>query len=117
MAVGMAKPADYGNRIIPQILDDLASAEPNRIIYSVAKSSDLSQGFRHVTARAFTKAVDKTAWLLRRKLGETSEIRPVGYIGPRKFLSKNEASGDPGVGSLGACTAISAALCRRTRAI
>jgi hypothetical protein len=96
MAVGMAKPANYGNRLIPQILDDLASAEPDRIIYSVAKSSDLSQGFRRVSARAFTKAVDKTAWLLQRELGETSEIRAVGYIGPRKFVSKSEASGDHG---------------------
>ncbi|GAB0138719.1 putative secondary metabolism biosynthetic enzyme [Epichloe bromicola] len=82
MAVGMAKSAHYGNRLIPQILDDLASAEPNRILYSVAKSSDLSQGFRDVSARAFTKAVDKTAWLLRRELGENPEIRAVGYIGP-----------------------------------
>ena len=117
MAVGMAKPANYGNRLIPQILDDLASAEPDRIIYSVAKSSDLSQGFRHVSARAFTKAVDKTAWLLQRELGETSEIRAVGYIGPRKFVSKSKASGDHGAGSLGACTAISAALSPCTRTI
>ncbi|CEI60243.1 hypothetical protein FVEN_g6417 [Fusarium venenatum] len=82
MAVGKTKRATIGNRLIPQILDDLASAEPDRIIYSWAKSSDLSQGFRHVSARAFTKAVDKTAWLLQRELGETSEIRSVGYIGP-----------------------------------
>ncbi|KAL6918333.1 hypothetical protein FSST1_009828 [Fusarium sambucinum] len=82
MAVGKTKRATIGNRLIPQILDDLASAEPDRIIYSWAKSSDLSQGFRHVSARAFTRAVDKTAWLLQRELGETSEIRSVGYIGP-----------------------------------
>ncbi|KAF4945802.1 hypothetical protein FSARC_14357 [Fusarium sarcochroum] len=82
MTVGMAKSSHYGNRLIPQILDDVASAEPNRILYSVAKSSDLSQGFRDVSARAFTKAVDKTAWLLRRELGESPDIRAVGYIGP-----------------------------------
>ncbi|KAI1268145.1 hypothetical protein F5Y18DRAFT_442588 [Xylariaceae sp. FL1019] len=82
MAVGKTKSAHYGTRLIPQILDDLASAEPDRTLYSVAKSSDISQGFRDVSARAFTKAVDKTAWLLRRKLGENPEIRAVGYIGP-----------------------------------
>lgn len=94
MAVGMATPANCGRRLIPQILDDLAAAEPDRIIYSLARSSDLSQGFRHVSARAFTKAVDKTAWLLQRELGVTSEIRAVGYIGPRKFVPKSEASWD-----------------------
>jgi hypothetical protein len=117
MAVGVAKPKNYGKRLIPQILDDLASAEPDRIIYSVAKSSDLSQGFRHVSARAFTKAVDKTAWLLQRELGQTSEIRAMGYIGPRKFDSRSEASGDHEVGSLCACTAILAAPGPRTQAI
>ncbi|KAJ3519615.1 hypothetical protein NM208_g14059 [Fusarium decemcellulare] len=95
MAVGMAKSAPYGNRLIPQILDDLASAEPGRILYSTAKSSDLSQSFRDVSARAFTKAVDKTAWLLRRELGENPEIRAVGYIGPRGFeLSDSSHSTD-----------------------
>lgn len=83
MAIGRTKRGKIGNRLIPQILDDLAATEPDRIIYSWAKSSDLSQGFRHVSARAFTRAVDKTAWLLQRELGETSEIRAVGYIGPR----------------------------------
>ncbi|KAF4467008.1 hypothetical protein FALBO_6157 [Fusarium albosuccineum] len=91
MAVGMTKSAPYGNRLIPQILDDLASAEPNRILYSTAKSSDLSQGFHDVSASAFTKAVDKTAWLLRRQLGENPEIRAVGYIGPRVSEPSNSS--------------------------
>ncbi|KLP20251.1 Uncharacterized protein LW94_10090 [Fusarium fujikuroi] len=82
MAVDKATPANCGRRLIPQILDDLAAAEPDRIIYSFAKSPNLSQGFRHVSARTFTKAVDKTAWLLQKELGRTSEIRAVGYIGP-----------------------------------
>ncbi|WXC44678.1 hypothetical protein QX201_004414 [Fusarium graminearum] len=77
MAIGRNKRGKIGNRLIPQILDDLAATEPDRIIYSWAKSSDLSQGFRHVSARAFTRAVDKTAWLLQRELGETSEIRAI----------------------------------------
>ncbi|CEF76455.1 hypothetical protein FGSG_08184 [Fusarium graminearum PH-1] len=77
MAIGRTKRGKIGNRLIPQILDDLAATEPDRIIYSWAKSSDLSQGFRHVSARAFTRAVDKTAWLLQRELGETSEIRAI----------------------------------------
>ncbi|KAK6709967.1 hypothetical protein SNK05_004444 [Fusarium graminearum] len=77
MAIGRTKRGKIGNRLIPQILDDLAATEPDRIIYSWAKSSDLSQGFRHVSAHAFTRAVDKTAWLLQRELGETSEIRAI----------------------------------------
>lgn len=87
----MATSIDYGRRLIPQILDSLASAEPDRIIYSIATSSDISHGFRHVSARAFAKAVDKTAWRLHNQIGETPVIQTVGYIGPRKLEKKTKA--------------------------
>lgn len=77
----------YGKRLIPQILDSLASAEPNRIIYSVATFSDSSHGFRHISARTFANAVDKTAWWLLKQIGNPIVIQTVGYIGPRKFDS------------------------------
>ena len=79
---------DYGKRLIPQILDSLASAEPDRIIYSVAIFSDSPHEFRHISARTFAKAVDKTAWWLRNQVGKTKLIQTVGYIGPRKFERK-----------------------------
>ncbi len=75
---------EYGKRLIPQILDSLASAEPDRIIYSVATFSDTSHGFRHISARTFARAVDKTAWWLRNQVGKPTLIQTVGYIGPRK---------------------------------
>jgi len=81
----IAKIEDYGTRLIPQILDRLATAEPDRVIYSLAKSSDISEGFRDVSASEFTKAVDKTAWWLQHQIGKSSKIKPVGYIGPRKL--------------------------------
>nr|POE68694.1 non-canonical non-ribosomal peptide synthetase fub8 [Quercus suber] len=77
---------DYGKRLLPQLVDDLASQEPDRIVYSLARSSDISQGFRHVTAREFAQAVDKTAWWLHSRIDVSTAIQTVGYIGPRKFL-------------------------------
>ncbi|KAL9601177.1 MAG: hypothetical protein Q9219_002677 [cf. Caloplaca sp. 3 TL-2023] len=73
---------EYGKRLIPQILDSLASAEPDRIVYSVATFSDNSHEFQHISARSFAKAVDKTAWWLRNQVGEPESIEAVGYIGP-----------------------------------
>lgn len=81
----MTTSADYGKRLIPHILDNLASVEPDRIIYSIATSSDISQEFRHVSARGFAKAVDKTAWHLHNHIAESPMIQAVGYIGPRKL--------------------------------
>lgn len=81
---------NYGKRLIPQILDDLAHAEPDRIIYSLASFSNETAHFRTITAGAFAKAVDKTAWFLHDRLKEHRDkankgILPIGYIGPRKL--------------------------------
>ncbi|KAK1704900.1 uncharacterized protein BDZ83DRAFT_594754 [Colletotrichum acutatum] len=78
----MTVPEQYGRRLIPQILDSLASVEPHRILYSVANSSNISYGFQDISARAFAKAVDKTAWWLHSQVGESSDVRTVAYIGP-----------------------------------
>ena len=78
----------YGKRLIPHILDSLASAEPHRIVYSVATFSDNLHEFRHISARTFAKAVDKTAWWLHNQVGKPTAIQTVGYIGPRKSKRK-----------------------------
>ncbi|KIM94081.1 hypothetical protein OIDMADRAFT_136765 [Oidiodendron maius Zn] len=67
-------PPEYGRRLIPQILDDLAASEPNRIIFSIVQFSDTSYEFRHISAGTFAKAVDKTAWWLRDKARNTHRI-------------------------------------------
>jgi hypothetical protein len=90
------KPQAYGKRLIPQILDNLALAEPDRTVYSIASFSNHSAHFRSISARAFARAVDKTAWWLHNQIrgqngtqnGDDNEmnnsILSIGYIGPRK---------------------------------
>jgi hypothetical protein len=75
----------YGKRLIPQIMDSLAAAEPERIVFSLTTFSGDSLEFRHISARTFAKAVDKTAWWLHNQVGRPASIQPVGYIGPRKL--------------------------------
>jgi hypothetical protein len=91
----------YGKRLIPQVLDELARSEPDRIIYSLASFAEQTAHFQTITAAAFAKAVDKTAWLLHDQLkerleaqangngthhdGSNKKILPIGYIGPRKL--------------------------------
>ncbi|KAK7418709.1 hypothetical protein QQX98_003727 [Neonectria punicea] len=72
----------YGRRLIPQIMDSLAAAEPERTVFSLAAFSGDALQFRHVSAAAFTKAIDKAAWWLHNQVGKPESIRPVGYIGP-----------------------------------
>ncbi|KAJ5885204.1 hypothetical protein N7495_009714 [Penicillium taxi] len=72
----------FGQRLIPQIMDSLAATEPERTVFSLAT---LVNGFielKTISARSFTKAVDKTAWWLRGQVGTPDKVRPVAYIGP-----------------------------------
>lgn len=78
---------DYGRRLLPQILDDVVSTTPDRIVYSVLNSACGSHQLKHITASAFAKAIDKTAWWLKSLVGAHSTIQPVGYIGPRETAS------------------------------
>jgi hypothetical protein len=93
----------YGRRLIPQILDRLAVADPERVVYSIASLSDGAPKFKHITAQAFGRAVDKTAWWLHKHLNgmngapngdlaqehavtqKPPKIQALGYIGPRKY--------------------------------
>jgi hypothetical protein len=65
-------------------MDSLAASDPERVVFSLATVSGNSLGLRHVSAREFTKAVDKTAWWLQEQAGKAQFVQPVGYIGPRK---------------------------------
>ncbi|KAF4454195.1 hypothetical protein F53441_3195 [Fusarium austroafricanum] len=91
---------EYGRRLIPQILDRLALTDPGCIVFSIATFSDGDPSFRHITARSFARAVDKTAWWLHshahavngvpnghqvKQHGEEQhppKIQALGYIGP-----------------------------------
>lgn len=84
----MSTTTEYGKRLIPQILDNLASTEPHRIVYSLATFSDDSHEFLHISARTFANAVNRTAWWLRKRAGKPTSIQTVGYIGPRKLERK-----------------------------
>jgi len=78
----VAKEPEYGHRLIPQIMDSLAVAEPNRVVFSLAKVSDNGLDFQTITALRFSKAVDKTAWWLYNLVEKSEFVRPLGYIGP-----------------------------------
>lgn len=88
-----ARTGNFGKRLIPQILDDLAQSDPHCVVYSLACSPDCSE-FRHISAQDFARAVDKTAWWLQSLVGtsQSSQIRPLGYIGPRKYLGHRRTS-------------------------
>ncbi|QGA15106.1 hypothetical protein EYB26_002762 [Talaromyces marneffei] len=77
-----ASSSPYGKRLLPQIMDDLAAAEPDRTVFSLASLVHGLIELRHVSARNFAQAVDKVAWWLRAQVGISDAIQAVAYIGP-----------------------------------
>ena len=88
---------DYGRRLLPHIVDAVASETPDRIVYSIVHNPDDTRDIKHITASAFAKAINKTAWWLNSLVGAQTSVLPVGYVGPRKSANRYHKTG-PQVG-------------------
>lgn len=80
-----SEPGSFGKRLIPQIMDTLAAEDPERVVFTLTTMNKNKLEFRNISARSFVNAVDKTAWWLLGQVGRPDRVRPVGYIGPRKY--------------------------------
>lgn len=76
------KPA-YGRRLLVSILDEEARSMPERVFAAVAKSTDVSDGFRDVSIATIATAVDYLAHQLRSIYGPALEqdFETLTYIG------------------------------------
>ena len=77
---GQVKPL-YGSRLLPQVVDELALSDPQRIYATLPHSSDLSKGFQNVTMRQVSQAVNKCAYWLEQKIGRSTVFETLSYMG------------------------------------
>ncbi|KAK4983486.1 putative NRPS-like protein biosynthetic cluster [Elasticomyces elasticus] len=70
-----------GQRLLPQIVDAYAEYEPDRIWGAIARSSDLSEGFRNVTFKELAHCINYVAWSIDRQIGRSSTFEALSYIG------------------------------------
>ncbi|RYC56734.1 hypothetical protein CHU98_g9467 [Xylaria longipes] len=73
---------NYGQRSIPDIIDDVAKNEPLRVFASIPVSEDLSNGYIDVTYRAVSNAINRASWWLSESLGLANTSEVFSYIGP-----------------------------------
>ena len=71
----------YGQRLMPSVLDDLAKNSPDKLFASIPKTSDVTQGFRDITAADFARCVNSTAAWLENKFGRSDDFETITYIG------------------------------------
>ena len=72
----------YGQRLVPHLIDDIAHNDPYRTFCSLAKSSNIPDGFQDVSYRAFANAINRLAWWIEENLGNNYTFETVSYIGP-----------------------------------
>ena len=72
----------FGSRLLPQVVDELARSCPERIYASIPLSSDPLHGFQDVTILELAQAVSRFAWLLDEKLGKSTTFETLAYVGP-----------------------------------
>ena len=71
----------YGQRLLPQLLDELSRSTPGRLYASYPRSVDIAQGFNDVTFQGMARAVDAFAWWIEETLGRSNSFETLSYLG------------------------------------
>lgn len=89
----------YGQRLVPQIIDESASHDPTRLIGMMATSADISKGFTKVTIGDVARAINFMAFWLDENLARHSEFETVAFLASTQssYISHNWTDRNPGL--------------------
>ncbi|RWA04794.1 hypothetical protein EKO27_g10315 [Xylaria grammica] len=77
--------AEYGRRLLPHIIDDVASKDPRREVLLTARSSNPKDGWAPMTFGDYANAINRCAQEIVDRYGRASEgtFPTIAYIGPQ----------------------------------
>ncbi|KAJ8125535.1 hypothetical protein O1611_g8104 [Lasiodiplodia mahajangana] len=77
--------AEYGRRLIPHIIDDIARKDPQREILVVPRSSDPKDGWVSISFDDYANAINQCAQEIVDKYGQSLDghFPTIAYIGPQ----------------------------------
>ncbi|KIM95835.1 hypothetical protein OIDMADRAFT_133809 [Oidiodendron maius Zn] len=76
----------YGERLLPQLIDEKARTHPDDVVGMMAKSEDISAGFSTLSYSQLSNAISFTAHWIDAKLGSNNEVNePICFIGIQDF--------------------------------
>jgi hypothetical protein len=84
MAISFEAASVRGRRLLHVTIDEISAKTPERIWGSIPRSADLSDGYRDISYRTFSNAINRLSWFLESKLGKSATFEAVTYIG--KFV-------------------------------
>ncbi|MCJ1280878.1 hypothetical protein MMC26_000195 [Xylographa opegraphella] len=76
---------DYGHRLIPTLVDELAENSPDYIFALIPRSAQFSDGMRGVTVRTFARAVNRAASWIESIIGKGSAFETMLTLVPVSF--------------------------------
>lgn len=81
-------PGGFGRRLLPTLVDEIATSDPHRPIFSLPRENDPTRGFEDVSMRSFARVVDRLAWFLQESLGSSGwdqekKFPTLLYMGPQ----------------------------------
>lgn len=71
----------YGRRLVPQVLDDLASNNPHRVYAAIPKTAEVKDGYQDVTVADLACAVNFMSKWIEDKFGKSTNFETITYIG------------------------------------
>ncbi|PHH58724.1 hypothetical protein CDD81_4737 [Ophiocordyceps australis] len=82
MAKALDSSPTRNQRLLTEIIDDLAETEPSASWLEYPKSaSNYAAGFTSITYRSLANAVNGLAWHLHKNIEKETEFQTIAYIG------------------------------------
>ena len=74
--------ADYGRRLIPNLIDEYARKVPDKTYCFVARSLQVEDGFEAISYSRFANAINRCSFWMEAELGRGQNFDTVAYLGP-----------------------------------
>lgn len=74
-----------GNRLIPNVVDEAARDNPDRVVYTIPHLTEDGDSFEDITALRFANAVNRACRWIENHLSKGKNFEAIGYIGPHNL--------------------------------
>lgn len=75
-------PPDCGQRLLPTLIDEYAISQPERTFVAIPRSADLKDGWKDISYRMHSRAINWCSWWIEANLGRGQNFDTISYMGP-----------------------------------
>ena len=75
-------PPQCGQRLLPQLIDEIAKDDPDRTLVSVPRGTGVADGYMDVSFKILATAINRCAWWIDQNIGRCHTLAPIFFIGP-----------------------------------